>query len=556
MNRWIVLLIIWGIIFTGVIFRFWKIDSIPGVNGDEAWLGWKAFQVARGAKLDWMTFSGNLTDPFYILPLIGLHKIFLPSGFLLRSVALMSGLLVLPVNFLLCRWVYGKESAWGTTLLLAVLPVNIVYSRFGWEPSQSVLFSLPPLYLALLLGGGKIRPVLGILLFGISLVAAFLVHPTNFFLAAFGVTALAGMVIHPESSLRRFLGCAGLLSIGLTVLGLLAILRSPAEVHDEILTRVCGFGWMHDVDRFVLVVVRFFNGLNSLAFIPGSWRESGSILEIDKELWVGWPDWLGIALGLVALTVIAGSVSFASRRCIGLSSGLGHKRSDLILLLGFIGSLVLFDILNGPAKLAVWFDRYGLWMVAPGVLLLTRAAVLLREAIPSMRSGIRVGGVAICILFLSESWLGYFQYALVTGGTSGMDARIGLEDIKHEAARLLVKEGKLLGVKCPVLVSSDWFVYWPMLYFLRRESGWKKWESVREDIYPRSFPVAPSGWNIAEAVSQRRVVFAEYSGSSAWSIWNPLIRDSGVAYETYEFQDITGRPVLKVRYPVSVASNQ
>lgn len=546
----------WGIISAGVFFRFWKIDSIPGINGDEAWLGWKAFQVAQGAKLDWMTFSGNLTDPFYILPLIGLHKIFLPSGFLLRSVALISGLLVLPVNFLLCRWVYGKESAWGTTLLLAVLPVNIVYSRFGWEPSQSVLFTLPPLYLALLIGGEKIRPLLGVLLFAFSLLAAFLVHPTNFFLAAFGVIALAVMVVHPESSLRRFLFCVGLLTLGLTVLGLLAILKSPAGVHDEILGRIHRFGWMHDVDRFVIVVIRFFNGLNSLAFIPGSWKESASILEMDKELWVGWPDWLGIALGLVSLIVIVWSISFATSQCTRLSSDLGHKRSDLILLLGFIGSLVLFDILNGPAKMAVCFDRYGLWMVPPGVLLITRAAVLLREAMPSMKSAIRVGGVGICILFLTESWLGYFQYAVLTGGNSGMDARIGREDLKLEAARLLVKEGKLSGVKCPVLISSDWFVYWPILYFLRQKSGWEKWESVREDIYPRTFPVAPFGWNVAEAVSQRRVVFAEYSGSSAWSIWNSLIRNSGVAYETREFQDIIGRPVLKVRYPASVVSNQ
>jgi len=547
------LLAVWGIILVGVIFRFWKIDTIPGVNGDEAWLGWKAFQVAHGAKLDWITYSGNITDPFYILPLIGLHKIFSPSAFLLRSVALMSGLLVLPVNFLFCRWVYGRESAWGTTLLLAVLPVNIVYSRFGWEPSQSVLFALPPLYLALALGSGKLRPIVGILLFGIALVSAFLVHPTNFFLGAFGIAALASISVHPEHSLRRFLFYIGLVFIGVASLGVIAFLRSPGGVHDEIVTRMCGVGWIHDADRFVLVLVRFFNGLNSLPFIPGSWRESCSILDMDKKPWVGWPDWLGLVIGLVASIVMAVSVSLSSRRYTRFSSGLEMDRTDLILLLGLITSLVLFDFLTGPEKVAVWFDRYGLWMVPPGVLFLTRAVLILKGAIPSIKSVIRFGGLVVCVLLLAESWSGYFQFALSTGGNSEMDARIGSEDVKLAAARLIVNSGNRSAITSPVLVSSDWFVYWPILYFLRKEPGWKKWESVREDLYPHSFPVALSGWNLTEAVSQGRVVFAEYSCSSAWSIWNPLIRDSGVDYETHEFQDIAGRPVLKVRCPVDKA---
>ena len=158
-----------ALLLVGVFFRLWKLDTIPGVNGDEAWLGWKAFEFARNGKLDWITNSGNLTSPFYILPLAALHKIFTPSVELLRAVSVMSGLLVLPVNFLFCRKVYDLRTAWASTLLLALLPMNIVYSRFGWEPSQIVLFSLPVLYFSLwFCGSGNFFPS-GLVLIAASL---------------------------------------------------------------------------------------------------------------------------------------------------------------------------------------------------------------------------------------------------------------------------------------------------------------------------------------------------------------------------------------------------
>ena len=57
--------------------------------------------------------------------------------------------MLLPVNFVLCRLVYGQKTAAMTTVALGVLPVTIAYSRFAWNASQSVLFTLPLLYLPL-----------------------------------------------------------------------------------------------------------------------------------------------------------------------------------------------------------------------------------------------------------------------------------------------------------------------------------------------------------------------------------------------------------------------
>lgn len=437
-----------AILAIGICFRIWKLDTIPGVNGDEAWLGWKAFQVAHGARLDWMTFSGNLTDPFYILPLIALHKIFAPSTTLLRGVAVISGVLVLPMNYYLCRWVFDRKTAWGTTLLLAVLPVNIVYSRFGWEPSQSVLFALPPLYLALALGGGLIKPVFGCVCFGISLLAALMVHPTNFFLAGFGLSAIAAMLLRPESGAKRLAAYAGATVLGFILLGLIAILKAPVGVHDEIVARVTSLGWMHDADRFLLVWGRFFNGLNSLCFIPGSWQHAATVLNDKLALWTSWPDWLTLVFFFLAIIAILAGVGRSLRwpdPSILTTSGV---RVDLILLVGFLEASILFDILNGPYKCSVWFDRYGLWVVPSGILILVRGAVRLQEMIPRFGPLVRFCGVALCFLLLFQTWCGYFVFALKTGGNSGMDAHVGKEDIKLSAAKMLARYGNEPTVLC------------------------------------------------------------------------------------------------------------
>jgi predicted membrane-bound mannosyltransferase len=123
---------------------------MPGINGDEAFLGAHAYDVSRGIPFSWRTPTGNIENPFSFLPEILVQKIFGPSSISLRIVSVVSGLLIIPANYLLCKKVYGNTTAIVSTLLLTVLPVNIVYSRFGWEPCQSVLFSIFLIYGVLL----------------------------------------------------------------------------------------------------------------------------------------------------------------------------------------------------------------------------------------------------------------------------------------------------------------------------------------------------------------------------------------------------------------------
>ncbi len=103
-------------------FRVWKLGSVPGLNGDEAWFGNEMLYALRGEPFLWRTPHGNPLNPFWCLPLWALHTVFQPSFVLLRSLAVVSGCLALLVNFWLCKATYDKKTAWISTALLAVLP--------------------------------------------------------------------------------------------------------------------------------------------------------------------------------------------------------------------------------------------------------------------------------------------------------------------------------------------------------------------------------------------------------------------------------------------------
>ena len=137
-----------AIFLVAVVFRFVWLDTVPGLNGDEAWLGWKAYRAAHGMDLEWRTNSGNFTNPFFLLPLVWLHSLFEPSAWVLRVTAALSGVLTLLVNFVFCRRFFDERVAIASSVLLAVVPMSIAYSRFGWEPSQIPLVAVVVVYSA------------------------------------------------------------------------------------------------------------------------------------------------------------------------------------------------------------------------------------------------------------------------------------------------------------------------------------------------------------------------------------------------------------------------
>ncbi len=138
-----------GLILAAVTLRVWHLGTVPGLNGDEAWLGVQAAHLAAGEPVVWRTPTGNPINPFLLWPVAALHLVFGPSVVVLRVVALVSGLAALGVNWWLCRRVLDRNTALVSTALLAVMPITIAYSRFAWDASQTLLATVLVLYLAL-----------------------------------------------------------------------------------------------------------------------------------------------------------------------------------------------------------------------------------------------------------------------------------------------------------------------------------------------------------------------------------------------------------------------
>ena len=158
---------------------------IPGVNGDEAWYGVQAERIIDRGCVAARTPTGNPLNPFMIVPQVLLHEFSPPSFALLRTPALVSGLLALLLNLAMCARAFGWRMAWLTTLIHAVLPINIAYSRFAWDASQSLLFTLPVIYAGVLAiqQPTKRRHWTGMGVLFLS--ASILVHPTNTFAGPF-----------------------------------------------------------------------------------------------------------------------------------------------------------------------------------------------------------------------------------------------------------------------------------------------------------------------------------------------------------------------------------
>ena len=179
-----------GLLLVAVWLRCRALGNMPGLSGDEAWYGAHAWDLLHHGDWPRHTPTGNLINPFFFGPLLLLQACCPPSIVVLRAVAAASGLLALVVNWLLCRWVFDRRTAILSTVALAVLPINIIYSRLGWDASQSLVATLPVLYFSLAAVRFPARQDRYTAIAVLALLAAVWVHPTNIFCGAAIVVAL------------------------------------------------------------------------------------------------------------------------------------------------------------------------------------------------------------------------------------------------------------------------------------------------------------------------------------------------------------------------------
>ena len=440
-----------GLLAAAVFLRVWKLSSLPGVNGDEAWSGVQALRWLQGQPVAWRTPTGNPVNIFFMVPLVTLHAVFAPSFALLRSVAVVSGLLALVANYWLCNRAFDRRTAVISTVLLAVLPINVAYSRFAWDASQSLLATVLVLYLPLLwlrrLPQAGVVPAAAFA----ALVAAVIVHPTSVFAAPLVVVPiLYGYRDRLLAGLRTTKTPARPTSLVLLAIVSLTIVYGAWHLLAVSVTRLHGPA---ELVPFCENYLRLLCGATVFEYISGANLASGSLAALA---WL--PFVCKLAFG--GVVVVAG---------LGVVRRLANEAAavDVSLLIGWGTMLLGFALVAGAEAIVPHLERYGICLVAPGALVISRG---LAWWVEPERPHARLAAWSLAIagwFFPVAFYLGYFELIERSGGLSHRAFRTATVEPKQAAFRRIVA---LSDRTRPIeIVTSEWWLYWPLEYLALAE---------------------------------------------------------------------------------------
>lgn len=186
-----------GVIFVASALRLAYIHTNPsGFFCDEAANGLNAYSIIRTARDQHGTFLplffkalGDFRDPTYIYTTAPLYAFFAPSEFTVRFGSALYGIGTVIIFFFLVQEQWGKRMGLLASLLLAVNPWHIHYSRAGFQLIASVFWILMCMFFWNRYT--KKATYISFLLFFISGIAAFFSYfPTKIVLPLFGLFLL------------------------------------------------------------------------------------------------------------------------------------------------------------------------------------------------------------------------------------------------------------------------------------------------------------------------------------------------------------------------------
>jgi hypothetical protein len=521
-------LILWinvaGLLLVAVWFRCRALGNIPGINGDEAWYGVKALLLLGGDELCLQTPTGNPINPFFFGPMVALHALFHPSAAVLRAVAVGSGLVALALNWWLCRRTFDRRIAAISTLVLAVLPINIAYSRFAWDASQTLAFTLPIWYLCLAAVRFPQRRGQLILAAVVVQLAAVIVHPTNIFAgAAIAVALIAPLRWHDLRKVgRRTLSSRpALVGLALATLAAVALVVHWANtpMPGQIAARVGNFKQLthsHMSTPFWIHYPQLITGGTIYGYVAGSCS------------WLRWPSTDGV--GGWGLDVALFWAAVAAAVVLLWQSWKHHGRNeDRVLIFGWALGLLGFLVVAGPPALLPGYERYAMCLIAPTVLLLSRGAVLWWEQ--SSRKA-QWGLLAVSLagwFLLADYQVHYFESIHRTGGLAHRTFRTADVEPKQAALATILKQRRN---GTTWIVTSEHWNYWPLRYLSMAD------EDVRV-VRPEEVEASPQ---FERALREGRVWFVEFSGTEALDRAQAAL--AGRKVRRWWFEDYGGRAVL------------
>jgi hypothetical protein len=305
--------------------RFIWLDSLPGLNGDEAWNGLWVERWLQDHAWGGIAPSGRYPNFFLLGPLADVQAIADPAPWVLRVPTVISDLAFIVVGVIALRRTIGSQAALIFALLAATAPITVMYSRIGWEPSQTPLATM--IFLWACLAGKRVAAVL-------SLFAAIVVHPMNVFLTPI----LVAFCLHyARSPILKIPGriAPSILFSALLIGGALAAIPVSLWVGRAPLGEL--FSRNSFPTHFINAILSFadlLSGITTYTYIVGD--PTGLFAHRM------------VSLGLLAGIVL---VLFLDRRC---PSGPLMR----ILFVGFACSLISFLIVAGPVGLRPNSERY------------------------------------------------------------------------------------------------------------------------------------------------------------------------------------------------------
>jgi hypothetical protein len=505
-----------ALLAVAVFFRCWHLENIAGVNGDEAWLGVQALMLLGGVDIAWLTPTGNPVNPFFIMPLVGLHYFFAPSIIVLRLTALVSGLAALVANYVLCDRAFDRRTAIVSTMILALLPIDVAYSRFAWDASQSVLATLFVMYLPLIaLRNWSDRATVSAATI-MAVVAAVLVHPTNVFAVMLVIVpALYVRRRRTMNNLRLAALPAKTWALALLVAAAAGVVALAALVFPVAVGRLHG---PSALGPFLANYLRLFSGTTVYEFISGAGggRPGGG--------WFGYTTMAcNAGFGLLAVAAIWGLV----RR-----SQPATDAVDACLVIGWLTMLAAFFLVAGPEAIAPHFERYGMCLIAPGALVLARGLDWWIGPARGQRPALALALAAW--LWPASFYVNYFQCFLETGGLSHYTFRTAAVEPKQAALRYIL-EHRRAGHSARV-ICRQWWNYWPVDYLAFREPHmrvwtWDEWRRSGREIIDRD---AEETWFIEFAATEDELETLR------------LVRAAGRMPRKHVILDYARRPVIVV----------
>jgi hypothetical protein len=534
---WVVCVVVFVTVAVGM--RVWRLDSVPGLNGDEAWYGVQALEwldrsAGGGQSFAWRTPTGNVINPFFLVPQLLVHHFCDPSIAALRATAVASGIMALVVNYWLCCRVFDRSTATISTLLLAVLPQTIAYSRFAWDTSQSVLATLIAIYVGLLASRAERHRSLWFAATLISLLAAVVVHPTSVFITPIVLLPVASHWWYTKGGgvLRRWVGQIGVersaIVVTAALVGGVTIAATQYPAIAERVTRP------QLVALFAHRFGRLISGVAAYQFIPGTRLAIGDVpasIAEDLEPYD------------VAFWAILALVTYSGWRW----ARLNRRSEELSLLAGLTASLAAFYMVAGPNAIAPHWDRYGMWMIAPAAIVVARILALIIQ---------RGGRVALCgraaVIATSAALLVGFYANYITAFSVGGAPRT------HRAFRTAAVEPKLAALRLITetsggrarVVTSEWWTYWPLRYLAYRHEGIEvvggERDAVAEDPFAMNPPSDHGGPN--------HNWFVEFDGSEGDAAVGRYSDEHPATYDRIVLRAGNGSPLLVVYIPAAASS--